>query len=531
MPISSGLRTALNMIRETSIENNTLYHKYINEILPTTDIGSFASPLLEMPELMNEFINVLVRRIAYTKIENKLFRNKLRVLEGDNIPLGAIGQEIYINPARGRTFNVDDFAGLLAKYESDVKVQYHQLNSDLQYPATITRAKIKDAFTSWNTLEDFVNGITQSLYNGAYIDQYNLTKGLVACAYKSNQVMTEIITNPKNSETAANAFLTKAREIYLNMQEPTADFNAWRKVGGYGKDVLTWTDPENIVLLIRNDISAYLDVNTLAEAFNVDRKVLLGNVIYVKDFNQYDNDGTLIYDGSKIIGMIADKSWFRIKEQEITMDEFYNANNRSWQLYLNVVKMYSYSLFANAVVFATEETTVATKSIAFKDTAPTVEPDGFTVLEIVTDPFNSTDTITFTSGTEANITVEKIDNRHVKLTGVQAGSSVITATNGTVSKTVTAVCQVPEIKITALEGSAVSVVKEQTANVTLEVTPEDGNTPIYYYSSDTSVFTVAKSLTDNNKATITAGANAGSALLICTTGEVQTIIEVTVTNS
>ena len=252
-------------------------------------------------------------RIAYTKIESKLFRNKLRVLEGDNIPLGAIGQEIFINPAKGRQFNVDDFAGLLAKYESDVKVQYHQLNSDLQYPATVTRSKLKDAFVSWSSLEDFVNGITNSLYNGAYIDQYNLTKGLVACAYASNQIRTEVILGPTTSEANANLFLTKAREIYLNMQDPSPDFNAWRQVGGYGKDILTWTNPEDIVLLIRNDIGAYLDVNTLADAFNIDRKILLGNVIYVNNFNQYDSDNELVYDGSNIIGMIADKSWFRIR--------------------------------------------------------------------------------------------------------------------------------------------------------------------------------------------------------------------------
>lgn len=437
MPISNGLRTALNNIRETSIENNTLYHRYVPEILPTTDIGSFASPLLENPDLMNEFLNVLVKRIAYTKIENKIFRNKLRVLEGDNIPLGAIGQEIYINPAKGRQFNVNDFAGLLAKYESDVKVEYHQLNSDLQYPATITRPKLKDAFVSWSSLEDFVNGITQSLYNGAYIDQYNLTKGLVACAYASNQVVSEVILNPTTSEANANLFLTKAREIYLNMQEPTPDYNAWRKVGGYGKDVLTWTDPENIVLLIRNDIGAYLDVNTLANAFNIDKKVLLGNVIYVNNFNQYDSEGELVYDGSNIIGMIADKSWFRIKEQEMTMDEFYNANNRTWQLYLNVVKMYSYSLFSNAVVFALAKPSVPATALKFVETTPSVVEGSKITLTVETTPFQANPTITFSSGTEAKATVTKIDDKHVEVTGVDDGTSVITATDGTNTATVT----------------------------------------------------------------------------------------------
>ena len=437
MAISNGLRTALNMIRETSIEDNTLYHRYVPEILPTTDIGSFASPLLDNPDLMNEFMNVLVKRIAYTKIENKLFRNKLRVLEGEEIPLGAIGQEIFINPAKGRQFNVDDFAGLLAKYESDVKVQYHQLNSDLQYPATITRAKIKDAFVSWSSLEDFVNGITQSLYNGAYLDQYNLTKGLVACAYASNQVKSEVILNPTTSEANANLFLTKAREIYLNMQEPTSDYNAWKQVGGYGRDIVTWTNPEDIVLLIRNDIGAYLDVNTLADAFNIDRKILLGNVIYVNNFNQYDSEGDLVYDGSNIIGMIADKSWFKIKEQDMQMDEFYNANNRSWNLYLNVTKMYSYSLFSNAVCFALSAPSVPATALKFVQTSPTVEAGKKIVLEVETTPFQANPTITFSSGTVAKATVTKVDDKHVEVTGVAAGTSVITATDGTNTATVT----------------------------------------------------------------------------------------------
>lgn len=530
MAISEGLRTALNVIRETSIKNNTLYHKYVGEIYPNSDIGSFASPLLENPDLMNEFLKVLVKRIAYTKIETKSFRNKLKVLEGDQIPLGAIGQEIFINPANGRTFNVDDFAGLLAKYEADVKVQYTQVNTDLQYCVTYTREKIRNAFTSWENLDSFVTGLANSLYNGAYIDEYNLTKGLVACAYKSNQAQTEVIS-AISSEATANAFLTKARELYLNFQEPKADYNAWRLVGGYGRDVITWSNPEDIVLLIRNDIAAYLDVNTLAQAFNIDKKVLLGNVIYVSDFNCYDSERNLVYDGSNIVGVISDKSWFRIKPQDFSTDEFYNANNRTWQMYLNNVKMYNYSLFANCKIFATSLPSIETTEIKFKDTAPQVAPSKKVILEIETTPANSTDTITFTSGTEANITVTKIDNRHVELTGVQAGTSVITATNGTVSETVTATCKVPEIEITEITGDdTATVVADATKVLTFGIVPTTGNSPIYYYSSDTSVFTVEKDGTNNNKCTIT-GVAAGTALLIVTTGNVTKIVTVTVTGS
>lgn len=436
MPIPEGLRTSLNSIRETSIQNNTLYHRYVPEILPTSDIGSFASPILDNPNVMNEFMNVLVQRIVYTQVDIKLFNNPLRVLEGDRIPLGSIGQEIFINPARGRRFNVDDFAGLLAKYEADVKVQYHHLNSDLQYCVTITRAKLKDAFVSWSTLENFIDGLTQSLYNGAYIDQYNLTKELVSSAYASNQVRVEVISNP-TTEALAKEFITKARTMFLNMQTPTPNFNAWRQVGGYGRDILTWSNPEDIVFLVRNDIGAYMDVNILAQTFNIDRSILLGNIIYVNDFNEYDNEGNLIFDGSNIVGMIADKSWFRIKEQETTMDEFYNANNRTWQYYLNVVRMYSYSLFANAVVFATALPSVPVTEISFEETAPEVAVDGKVILKLATTPAQTTSEITFTSGTTANATVRKIDNKTVEVTGVKAGTSVITAKSGNITGTVT----------------------------------------------------------------------------------------------
>lgn len=439
MAIPEGLRTSLNSIRETSIQNNTLYHRYVPEILPTSDIGSFASPILDNPNVMNEFMNVLVQRIVYTQVDIKLFNNPLRVLEGDRIPLGSIGQEIFINPAKGRKFNVDDFAGLLAKYEADIKVQYHHLNSDLQYCVTITRAKLKDAFVSWSTLENFIDGLTQSLYNGAYIDQYNMTKGLVSSAYSSNQVKVEVISAP-SSEANAKAFITKAREYFLNMQTPSSRFNAWRQVGGYGRDILTWSNPEDIVFLLRNDIASYIDVNVLASAFNIDKSVLMGNIIYVNDFDEYDSTGTKIFDGSAIVGMIADKSWFRIKEQETTMDEFYNANNRTWQYYLNVVRMYSYSLFSNAVVFATSAPQVTITSMSPSTEEITVEAGETGTVEIITEPFQANYPTLSVTSSDSDVATATVSGKTVTVTGVAPdtsadGEATITVTAGNVTTT------------------------------------------------------------------------------------------------
>ena len=436
---SQGLITSLNAIREASVSEGTIYHQYLPIVDDQTDIAAFGTPILNNTPVMNEFMNRLVNRIVYTSFENKYFNNPLQILEGDRIPLGYAGQEIYVNPAKGRQYDVNDFAGLLVKYAADVKVQYTSVNMDLQYPVTVSRHKLKQAFVSWDSLDNFVMELSNSLYNGAYIDEFRFTKGLVSSAYASNQVQVRTIS-AISSEATAKTFVQTARELFLNMQLPSTEYNAWAKVGGYGKDILTYSRPEDIVFLIRNDVRAYLDVNVLAEAFNMSKADLLGRIIPVDNFDQYDDNGTKIFDGSAIIGFIGDSSWFRIKRQDMYLDEFYNANNRTWQYYLNLTKMYNYSLFANGVVLATSAPSVDIVSMKFTESAGAKVTVGDDIeLHIETTPFPANATITYSSGTVANATVaaKEGNNKIAVVTGVKAGSSVITATAGNVTATYT----------------------------------------------------------------------------------------------
>ena len=432
-----GLITSLNAIREMSVQNGTAYHQYIPVLTDTSDISVLQSAVLNTPVVMNEFVSQLVNRIIYTQFENKYFNNPLRILEGDSIPLGYAGQEIYVNPAKARKFNIDDFAGLLVKYEADVKVQYTQVNSDLQYPVTITRSKLKQAFVSWDALERFIGEISQSLYNGAYINDYNFTKGLVTSAYSTNQVKVQVVSAP-NSEALAKAFSVTARTLFLNMQAPSNSYNAWEQVGGYGRPVMTWTEPSNIVFLIRNDVLAYIDVMSLANAFNIDRASLMGQIIPVNNFDVYNDDGSVKLSGSNIIGMIADRTWFRIKEQDRFLDEFYNPNNRTWQYYLNVTKMFNYSLFSNAIVLATSAPSVNITSMSFDSTTlSATEGDDPIEVHVTTNPYPANQTITYTSSAEsvATVAAKTGDNKTAVITIVGDGTATITATAGNVTAT------------------------------------------------------------------------------------------------
>lgn len=437
---SQGLQTALNEIRNTLIQDNTLYQTQLPLVDDYTSSQVYGQSLLNLPsDLRNRFIQSLVNRIAYTRFMMDYFENPLRELAGDDLPLGAIGQEIYVNPARGRVYDINDFAGLLAKYESDVKAEYSEINFDVQYPVTIIRKELEKAFVSWGDFESFLMGISTSLYNGAYIDDYKYTKKLITNAYVQNAVQMEVVTFAGSTPTTAEleGLTARLRQAYLDFMVPSTKYNAWKKVGGYGRSIVSWSKPENIVVFVSNAMASVLDVNVLANAFNIDKADLMGKVYYVEDFDILDDDGNVAVDGSNIIALICDKRWFKIREKDMFMDEFYNANNRSWQSYLNVIKAFNFSFFANALMLVKALPTLNISSMQFNETAPEVTAGEKILLHITTTPFSATQTVTFTSGTVGKATVEKIDNRTVEVTGVASGSSVITATAGSVTATVT----------------------------------------------------------------------------------------------
>ena len=528
MNLSEGFQTALNEIRETLIEDNKLYQTQLPIVDYTTSSQVYGHSLLNLPaDLRNKFINALVDRIAYTSFNIRYYKNPFENLKGNETPLGAIGQNIYINPAKGRVYNIDDFAGLLAKYESDVKAEYNEINADFQYPATIVRQELQKAFVSWRSFEDLIMGIATSLYNGSYIDQYKLTKLLISNAYRTNSIQMETISisNINAPSTAELENITaKLRELYLNFQEPGDEYNAWKKVGGYGRAIETWTPAEDIVVFINTKMASWLSVKVLANAFNIDEASLMGRVYTTKNFDVYDGDGNKIFDGSKIVAQICDKRWFKIRDIDMFMDEFYNANNRSWQKFLNYRGSYNYSFFANAVQLVTEVPSISATAIQFQKSSETLVMGTPKVLEIVTTPVGATETITFSADdSETYVELEKIDNRHVKVTPKAAtGSAVtITATGGTSGVTGTCEVNVNDVLISSMEfkHSTRSITGTGKVSNELNVNPADFSETVVFTSSDNDSTYVSIQKKSNTKVEVTGVSNTTDPVIITATGQ------------
>lgn len=525
---SEGFQTALNEIRSTLIEDNKLYQTQIPIVEQTTSSQVYGQSLLNLPaDLRNKFINALVDRIAYVSFDIRYYKNPFEILKGNENPLGAIGQNIYVNPAKGRVYDIDDFAGLLAKYESDVKVEYNEINADFQYPATIVRRELQKAFVSWGDFERLIMGISASLYNGCYIDQFKLTKLLISNAYRKNAVTMETISIANvNAPTTAELenVTAKLRELYLNFQEAGDDYNAWKKVGGYGRAIETWTPAEDIVVFINTKMASWLSVKVLANAFNIEEASLMGRVFTTRSFDIKDDYGNVIFDGSNIVAQICDRRWFKIRDIDMFMDEFYNANNTSWQKYLNYRGSYNFSLFANAVQLVTALPSINATDIQFQKGSETITMGTPKVLEIVTTPVGATETINFTADdSETYVTLEKIDNRHVKVTPVApTGSAVtITATGATSGVTGTCEVNVNDVLVNSMNFKYTTRSITGTGKVTndLELNPVNASETIVFTSSDSDETYVKVTKKSNTKVEVQGVSNTTDPVVITATAQ------------
>lgn len=375
--------------------------------------------------MLNEFVTNLINRIALTIVRNKSYNNPLALFKKGSLPLGTDIQDIFTNPAEAEQYEYSNtaMAKLLSITDPDTHVAYYRRNRQDLYTKTISREGLQGAFVSWDKFEEFISSITTSLYSGNYIDEFKYTKQLIDGAYNQNKVIVENVVEPVD-ESTSKAFVKKVRALFSKLSFPSTEYNAYSKFSGAKGTITTWTEPERIVLIIKADALAEVEVETLAQAFNLSYADMKARIVQV---DKFDND--------KIVGVICDESWLQIYDNVFRFDEFYNARVMAWNEYLHAWGTYAICPFANAVVLATESPVPVT-AIAMSDQSVVVDVNKDVTITLT--PNNATSDIEFTSSDETIFSVSKVNNTKCNIVGVSAGSGTLTATaeNG-VTKTAT----------------------------------------------------------------------------------------------
>ena len=359
--------------------------------------------------MLNEFVTNLINRIALTIVRNKSFNNPLAIFKKGSVPLGTDIQDIYENPAEAEAYEYSNtaMAKLLTITDPDTHVAYYRRNRKDLYTKTITREGLQGAFVSWEKFEDYISAITTSLYSGNYISEFNYTKQLVDGAYDNGKVIVETV-NAVTDASSAKAFVKKARALYSKLKFPSSNYNAYSKFSGAKGSITTWTDENRIVLIVKSDVMAEVDVEVLAAAFNIDSAKLMGRIVEVDSF---END--------EIQAVLCDEAWLQIYDNILRFDEFYNARVMAWNEYLHAWGTFAICPFANAVVLATAQPKPAT-AISVSDVS--VAKNATASVTVTLTPPDATTDLTYLSDNETVFTVSPLG----VVTGVGAGTGTLT---------------------------------------------------------------------------------------------------------
>lgn len=412
MAIPKGAKV-FNVIRENS-------SKVFMENVPSAtadNINTLSNILFNdaYQPMLNEFVNNLINRIALTIVRNKSYDNPLSIFKKGSVPLGTDIQDIYENPAVAEDYEYSNtaMAKLLTITDPDTHVAYYRRNRQDLYTKTISREGLQGAFISWENFENYISSITTSLYSGNYIDEFKYTKDIIDGAYNQGKVIVETISKPVDNATS-KAFVKKVRALFNKLSFPSNEYNAYSKFSGAKGTITTWTDKERMVLIITADALAEVEVETLAQAFNLSYADMQARIVVV---DKFEND--------EIVGVLCDESWLQIYDNLFRFDEFYNARVMAWNEYLHAWSTFAICPFANSICLATEQPVPAT-AISLPDTvSATVGTDETVTLTIT--PVNATSDITFSSSDEEVFTVTKVSNTSVKVVPVAAGTGTLIA--------------------------------------------------------------------------------------------------------
>ena len=340
----------LNVIRQNA---TAVYQDRIPEAT-AENLHEVGDAILTYEAQANEFVNALVNRIGLVILNNRMATNPLAALKKGRLAVGETIEEIYIDVIKAQTYDPRAAQDTLFKrHLPNVSSVFHSVDSQLNYPLTISNEQLRKAFMSYDSLDRFIAGLVDSMYKSATLDEFIQMKQLISEWNANGRFIIEPITAVTDAASAREAMI-KIKAVSDGM----TIFNNQMNYAG----VWTSTPKDEQYLITTPDFNARMDVDVLAAAFHMDKAEFAGHVIVV------DNIGDLGDDGIEAI--LVDKNWYQVYDYLRTFKTAYNGEGLYWNYFYHVWMVYSLSPFANAVAFGTATPTV---------TAVTVTPTKATV--------------------------------------------------------------------------------------------------------------------------------------------------------
>ena len=293
------------------------------------------------PTIANEFVNVLTNQVISPMFKTRSLDNPLSMFEkGDLSKFGKSLEMIYVDVINGKDFT-DRFNGsyeaevLAPVHYDNVKVQYLTENSRLKYKVTISTDMLASAFKNENGLSTMANQMVSKMVESYQVDKFLLTWKLI------DKMKTNKLACPKPVDKAtAKAFTRKVKEVIKNMRFPSREFNA--------SGVMTTSKASDLFIIMDTATSALLDVELLADTFNMSKVELKSRIVEVPYFKD-----------EKRVALIVDRDKLQIFSTKYASDTVKNGAGLFTNVFLHRWDLFGACDFANCVELYSQTAEIA----------------------------------------------------------------------------------------------------------------------------------------------------------------------------
>lgn len=286
-------------------------------------------------QYFNDFMQVLINRIAFTYVRGERWNNKLAVFKGQKINYGSTIQEIAPNWIRAHAYNVGDET-LLKLNRPEAEVWYHSQNRQDRYDISISYDDLRTAFVDEYGLNNFIAKVMEVPLNSDEYDEYRIMLQLIA-EYDHNFGFYREHVSAITNETTAKEFLKKLREMAGMLEFPSARYNA------ANVDIPVFAKNSELVLLMTPAVKASIDVDALAVLFNMEKADVQQRIVLVDEFPI-----------PNVQAILTTEDFFVCHDTVYENTNFWNPQTLVNNYYLHHWGIYSVSPFVPAILFTTE---------------------------------------------------------------------------------------------------------------------------------------------------------------------------------
>ena len=316
------------------------------------NIKKIGETITTYPTLKNEFINVLTNQVSKQLFFNKVWENPYKMFNRGQLPYGKSIESIFIDIVKGkdrtRQTNANNLASdLLSRQTPNVKVEYYTENFQHQYPTTLSDEELKGAFRNQNGLSEMTARILQAPLTGAEFDQFLMIKHALANLKTAQVKIGKTAYNGLTAKEKANLITTTVKAYVKKLKFLSNNYNA--------QGVMTFSRPTDLYLFVPADISAFLDVEQLATAFNISKVELPTRVLDIDNFQKVNtgNDASAnpYVEDTDALFYLIDKDAIQLYETLNESESFRNPQAKYTNIWFDRWGIMASCHFANAIKF------------------------------------------------------------------------------------------------------------------------------------------------------------------------------------